>query len=118
MLIFSIGIFVIISIIIIIIIACLTEDKAREKDKLYNKFYFDNEFEDFMFRDDFSDDDFDENYADDFTTNDLKKSYFTKNISDDYNSYHTQIYDSAKMGDEDSVQEMKDEFGDDWEDEF
>ncbi len=117
MLIFSISIFVIICI-IIIIIACSTENKEREKDKLYNRFYFDNEFEDFMFREDSFDDDFGENYTDEFATNDLKKSYFTKNISDDYNSYYTQIHYAAKMNDEESTQEMKDEFGNDWENEF
>lgn len=111
--------------IIIIIYACSTEDSERKKAKLYNKFYFDDEFEDFMFRDDsasFSgndfDDDFDDDFTDDFATNDLKNSYFTKNLSDDYNSYYAQIHDNAEMDDKDSAQEMQSEFGDDWEGEF
>ncbi len=43
-----------------------------------------------------------------------KKSNFEK----DYNEYYQSVYDDAMTGDEAAQEEMRDEFGDDWEGEY
>lgn len=43
-----------------------------------------------------------------------KKSGFEK----DYNNYYQSVYDDAMEGDEAAQEEMRDEFGDDWEGEY
>lgn len=44
----------------------------------------------------------------------IKKSDFEK----DYNNYYQSVYDDAMEGDEAAQEEMRDEFGDDWEGEY
>lgn len=43
-----------------------------------------------------------------------KKSDFEK----DYNNYYQSVYDDTMEGDEAAQEEMRDEFGDDWEGEY
>ncbi len=43
-----------------------------------------------------------------------KNSGFEK----DYNDYYQSVYDEAMTGDEAAQEEMRDEFGDDWEGEY
>ncbi|MGI5069756.1 hypothetical protein [Treponema pectinovorum] len=36
----------------------------------------------------------------------------------DYDDYYEETYEDALLGDEDAIDEMREEFGDDWEDEY
>jgi len=46
------------------------------------------------------------------------RSYFSDDLSDDYSSYYMQTYDDALMGDRDAIDELREEFGEDWGEEF
>lgn len=39
-------------------------------------------------------------------------------LEDDYDDYYEQIHDDAMCGDQDAIDEMREEFGDDWEGEY
>lgn len=39
-------------------------------------------------------------------------------LEDDYDNYYEELHDDAMCGDQDAIDEMEEEFGDDWEAEY
>lgn len=56
---------------------------------------------------------YDSDYPQDDSGQDSERD-FEKN----YDDYYMQLYDCAAAGDKDAIEEIKEEFGDDWESEF
>ena len=53
----------------------------------------------------------------DFTDRQNIKETYYSDLADDYNDYYEEVYDSAMGGDQACIDEIREEFGDDWESE-
>ena len=58
-----------------------------------------------------------EDYEDLEDCDDVEEIYEEK-LHKDYNDYYLNLHDAAMSGDKTAIKEMKEEFGDDWKDEF
>ena len=56
-------------------------------------------------------------YGSDYLQDDFEQDS-RRDFEKSYDDYYMQVYDCAAAGDKDVIEEMKDEFGDDWESEF
>ena len=54
----------------------------------------------------------------DFTDRQNIKETYYSDLADDYNDYYEEVYDSAMGGDQACIDEIREEFGDDWESEY
>lgn len=55
------------------------------------------------------------------STNENKRKINTANwndLTDDYEDYYGELHDDAICGDQSAIEEMNEEFGDDWESEY
>ena len=56
-------------------------------------------------------------YNPDYLNDDFEQDS-ERDFEKSYDDYYLQVYDCTAAGDKDAIEEMKDEFGDDWESEF
>ena len=95
----------------IILIICLSK-KTNEVLKHYGPVYYDyDDIEDeIMFHEMMDENDFTDRQN-------IKETYYS-DLADDYNDYYEEVYDSAMGGDQACIDEIREEFGDDWEREY
>ena len=115
-------IFIVLSVIGLFVAIALIGDKHSKTSHYagYAPHYYDDDEDDF--------DDFETSTAMNNTSHNTSHSdnyktraymtdreYQTDDLSNDYDSYYEQVADEAMMGDEDAMEELRDEFGDeDW----
>lgn len=95
----------------IILIVCLSK-KTNEELKHYSPVHYDyDDIEDeIMFHEMLDEDDFMDRKA--------SKDFYYSDLADDYNDYYEEVFDAAMSGDQACIDEMREEFGDDWESEY